>query len=129
METSRHRGTTFELKSSIAMMIAVSTEDIGKGSYADIYKNGQLVERAYATDYRTYAVYTYRGMVAADGRAEITFKIYNAAGQFQMSVTDSLAAYVGRMIDQHPYLENLMRYCDAAATYFDLTKEESNENI
>ena len=100
------------------MMIAVSNEDFGKGSYAKIYMDGQLVETVDAKDSTTYAVYTFTGMVAADGRKNITFEIYDKDNNLKLTVTDSLAAYVGRMIDQHPYLENLMKYCDAAAAYF-----------
>ena len=118
VETSIHRGTAFELKTNISMLIAVSNEDIGQGSYAKVYVDGVYKETVTASDYRTYAIYAFSGMDAADGRKDIKFEVYTAEDVLKLTVTDSLAAYVGRNIDKYSYLANLMKYCDSAAAYF-----------
>ena len=70
------------------------------------------------------AVFTFNGLVAAKGRTDVTWKFYKAGEDAStatptLTVTDSMVNYVGRMVEDYPYLANLMRYCDAAAAYFD----------
>ena len=114
---TRHLGTTFSLTSSIAMKMAIDTTDLQKGSYALVYMDGKST-RVDAVDYDGFAIYTYTGMVPKNGRKDIQWKFYTAGGELKLTVTDSLANYVGRMVNQYPYLKNLMKYCDAAANYF-----------
>ena len=109
--TAKHLGTTFELNTNIAMLIAVE----GTVNSVKVYVGGVESEvDAVVTADNGYSIITFNGLDAADGRKEVMFVINNGA----TTVTDSLANYVGRNIAKYPYLENLMKYCDAAAAYF-----------
>ena len=109
----KHLGTTFELNDSIAMLIAVE----GEATSAKVYVDGTYVETVTGEYDATngYTIFAFSGLNAADGRKEVKFEIN---GDANVTVTDSLAAYVGRNIDKYPYLANLMKYCDSAAAYF-----------
>jgi hypothetical protein len=110
-EGIKHLGTTFELNDSIAMLIAVE----GSATSAKVYVDGVYVETVTGTADAGYTIFTFNGLNAADGRKEVKFEIN---GDATVTVTDSLAAYVGRNIEAYPYLENLMKYCDSAAAFF-----------
>lgn len=107
----KHLGTTFELNNSISMLIAVE----GEATAAKVYVDGEYKETVNGTAGDGYTIFTFNSLNAADGRKEVKFEIN---GDANVTVTDSLAAYVGRNIETYSYLENLMKYCDAAAAYF-----------
>jgi len=118
MANTTYKGTNFALNTNIAMLIAVSNNDLGTGSYAKVYVDGVLKETITATDSGSNAIYTSNALVAADGRKTVTFELYTAEDVKVATVTDSMADYVGRNIAKGPHLANLMKYCDAAAAYF-----------
>ena len=119
-DASVHLGTTFELNNNIAMLIAVE----GKATSAKVYVDGEYKEDITAVAYNGFVTFAFNGMVAADGRKDIRFEVYTGE-ELTLTVTDSLAAYVGRNVARYTYLADLMKYCDSAAAYFAIVKAEA----
>ena len=118
-------GTAFELKNNIGMAIALDARVQANVAYAKVtftdYKgNAQsftINERdASSTDKHT--VFVFGELAAANGRQDVTWTFYNSSDEVVLTVTDSLAAYVGRNVEKYSYLADLMKYCDSAAAYF-----------
>ena len=118
-------GTSFELKSDIGMAIALDAAilaDKAVVTFTDYKGETQTVtiNQKDATSTAAHTVFVFDKLTAANGRQEITWTFYNASGAEVLTVTDSLAAYVGRMRTTDPYMDELLKYCDSAATYFTL---------
>ena len=113
VEGNGYLGTTFELNSNIAMLIAVE----GSATSAKVYVDGEYIEDVAATAYEGFVTFTFNGLAAADGRKDVKFEVYTG-DTLTVTVTDSLANYVGRMRNDYPYMDELLKYCDAAAAYF-----------
>ena len=65
-----------------------------------------------------YLVFVFSDLVAGNGRQDITWTFYNAENEVKLTVTDSLAAYVGRNMEKYAFLADILIYCDSAAAYF-----------
>lgn len=117
-------GTAFVLNNNIAMAMALDASVIGKNCTAKVaftnYKEvaqEEVTLNADASSTENTTVFVFNGLVAADGRCEVTWKFYDGE-TLVLTVTDSMEAYVGRMIGEYAYLEALMKYSDAAYAYF-----------
>ena len=118
-------GTTFILESSIAMATAYDKAVVGEGAYAVVsftnYEGTAITSQPiYASEYSNdnTVVFISNDMVAADGRCEITWTIYNAAGEEVVEITDSLASYTKRAMDAgDDFVAKVMIYADSAAAY------------
>ncbi len=118
-------GTTFILESSIAMATAYDKAVVGEGAYAVVsftnYEGTAITsEEIYASEYSNddTVVFISNDMVAADGRCEITWTIYNAAGEKVVEITDSLASYTKRAMDAgDDFVAKVMIYADSDAAF------------
>ena len=120
-------GTSFELKSNIGMAIALDATKLAdvtsaKVTYKDYLGNDKefTIATKDATSNSSYTVFVYNELAAANGRQTVTWTFYDANGVEKLTVKDSLVGYVGRMRETHPYMDELIKYCDSAKEYFSL---------
>jgi hypothetical protein len=97
-------------------------------TYNDYLGNPQRAEikQKEASSNKSYTIFLFSNLTAVNGRQDINWTFYDSNGNEVLTITDSLAAYVGRMREEHPDLDEMLKYCDSAATYFILLNAESN---
>jgi len=132
-DANGYLGTAFDLKSDIGMAIALDAKvlpDVTKAvvSFTDYMGNSQTatIDQKDASSTAKFTIFTFSTLTAANGRQDITWTFYDSNNAEVLEITDSLAAYVGRMRGENPDLDEMLKYCDSAKAYFTLLNAQSN---
>ena len=115
--------STVVLKSNIQMMFAF--RNVEDGMYAVVTftnhrgtEKSLVVQSSAFTANGNFQVVTVENLVVADGRQDVTCKLYSAEGELVGSVTDSLASYTARNNGADVLFIRMMQYSDSAYNYF-----------
>ena len=125
VKTGGYVGTSFVLESDISMLMAIDRNVIGDASTAKVtftnYLGQPQTEVVLNADDSEdgFAIFTFNGLVVADGRCDVTWSFYkNGETTATVTVVDSVVKYTARVnLDLAKYL---MAYSDAADVYFNM---------